>query len=60
MIMIPPKDPAILLSYINTKLRDEYSSLDKLCQHLSIDRETLEKTLSTIEYVYNPVQNRFI
>jgi len=58
--MTPPKDPAILLSYINTKLRDDYSSLDKLCQRLNIDREDLENTLASIEYIYNEKQNRFI
>jgi hypothetical protein len=38
-----PNDPAILLSYINTKLRDEYSNLDDLCGSLCNSREELEK-----------------
>jgi hypothetical protein len=55
-----PKDPFILLSFINTKLRDEYHSLDDLCKSLSIDRNHLESTLSNIGYTYINEQNRFI
>ncbi len=32
-----PKDPVILLSYINTQLRDFYPSLDELCKSLCIE-----------------------
>lgn len=38
-----PKDPVMLLSFLNLKLRDEYRSLDDLCKSLCIDKE-LEKT----------------
>lgn len=55
-----PKDPFILLSFINTKLRDEYSDLDTLCRELDIDRCRLENTLSTIDYSYARNLNRFI
>ena len=55
-----PKDPVILLSFINTKLRDEYRTLDDLCLSLSIDRNQLENDLSTIEYSYDQGKNRFI
>jgi hypothetical protein len=54
-----PKDPYILLSYINTKLRDEYGDLDDLCKSLNINRIELETTLSTIEYTYVREQNSF-
>ncbi|MCM1507141.1 MAG: DUF4250 domain-containing protein [Ruminococcus flavefaciens] len=54
-----PKDPAILLSYVNTMLRDEYDSLDELCKSLDIQQEKLEKKLSLIGYAYSPEQNRF-
>ena len=40
-----PKDPVMLLSVINTKLRDEYSSLDILCEELQISRTELEDAL---------------
>ncbi len=54
-----PKDPYILLSFINTKLRDEYHNLEDLCKSLSIDRTELEKVLSSIEYQYIGEANRF-
>ncbi len=54
-----PKDPYILLSFINTKLRDDYSSLEDLCKSLSIDRTELEQVLSSIEHEYTSEANRF-
>ena len=47
-----PNDPVILLSYINTKLRDEYESLDELCRSLCVDREELEKKLFQDVIIY--------
>jgi hypothetical protein len=54
-----PKDPHILLSFINTKLRDEYHSLDDLCKSLNIDQLELEEELSGIDYTYVKELNRF-
>lgn len=54
-----PTDPMMLFSYINTKLRDQYTSLDELCADLHIDRTTLEATLAAAGFEYNPVQNKF-
>lgn len=58
--MAIPNDPMILLSYINTNLRDNYSSLDELCAVLSIDKQTITDKLKTIDYEYDPLQNRFL
>ena len=55
-----PNDPMILLSFINTKLRDEYKSLDLLCDDLQIDKAELESKLSRIDYPYNPELNLFV
>ena len=55
-----PKDPMLLLSVINTKLRDYYPNLDLLCEELQIESETLKKRLAEIDYEYDPEQNRFI
>ena len=55
-----PKDPFILLSVVNTKLRDQYASLDKLCDDLDEDRERLIQTLAGVGYIYSPEQNQFI
>ena len=54
-----PKDPAILLSYINTQLRDFYPNLDDLCKSLDIDRSRLEETSGGSGYRYQPDRNRF-
>ena len=55
-----PQDPIMLLSYVNTKLRDSYSSLDMLCSDLNIDRETLVRKLDAVNYTYDSQQNRFV
>ncbi len=54
-----PKDPVILLSVVNTKLRDFYSSLSELCDDLSENEDELRKKLLGIGYEYNPKNNRF-
>ena len=55
-----PKDPMILFSYINTKLRDEYGMLEQLCEDLELDRCDLEERLFALGYAYDPAQNRFL
>lgn len=55
-----PTDPIILLSYVNTKLRDYYSSLDAFCEDTGCDRSELIAKLSTINYVYSETHNQFI
>lgn len=55
-----PKDPFILLSYINTQLRDFYSNLDDLCNNLQIEKRWLEDTLSQIDYYYHKENNQFM
>ena len=54
------KDPNILLSYINTKLRENYASLDGLVEDLDFDKEEIISILNKIDYVYNQKENRFI
>lgn len=55
-----PKDPVILLSYINTQLRDFYKDLEELCKSLDIDKEELENKLAVIEYRYDEELNKFV
>lgn len=55
-----PQDPFILLSYLNTKLQDEYPSLDALCEDLDADRDELVRRLEGVNYVYSPERNQFI
>lgn len=55
-----PKDPAMLLSYINTQLRDHYPTLEELCKSLSLDEDAIKSSLKTIDYEYDEEQNRFL
>lgn len=55
-----PNDPFILLSYVNTKLRDNYPSLHMLCDDLNISQKEIEERLNTIGYTYNASLNKFI
>ena len=55
-----PSDPYILLSYINTRLRDEFDTLDALCDDLCIDVVELSARMATIGYTYDSLQNKFI
>ena len=55
-----PQDPVLLLSYINLKLRDYYSSLDALCDDLDISKSEIIEKLKSINYEYSEEQNQFI
>jgi len=54
-----PNDPAMLLSYINMKLRDEYDSLKALCEDLQIDEGGLREKLELSGYIYDEATNKF-
>ena len=54
-----PQDPMILLSYVNTKLRDCYPDLDALCEGLGADRQELETRLEAVGCRYCAEQNQF-
>lgn len=55
-----PKDPAILLSFVNLKLRDFYKDLESLCRDLDVNRKELEEKLAGMDYHYDREQNQFI
>lgn len=55
-----PNDPVMLLSYINTLLRDKYDNLDNLCASLSIDKSAVTEKLAAIDYKYDAKLNKFI
>lgn len=57
--MYIPTDATMLLSIINMKLRDEYGSLQSLCDDLELSQEEIEEKLSTIGYCYDEGLNRF-
>ncbi len=54
-----PKDPVILLSYINTQLRDNYASLAEFCASNNCSAEELCDTLARIDYHYDESTNQF-
>ncbi len=55
-----PNDPAVLLSFVNTKLRDFYSSLDEMCSDMELDRKSIEDKLEGIGYKYKDERNQFV
>lgn len=57
--MTLPKDPNILLSMINMKLRDKYSSFEELCEDLDVEKAEIEKNLKSIGYEYSSKTNQF-
>ncbi len=54
-----PKDPVMLLSFVNMKLRDQYDSLESLCEDFDVQQEYLENQLAKINYYYNKESNQF-
>ena len=54
-----PDDSMMLFSVINMKLRDQYPSLDALCDDMQIDKAVLIGKLSKSGFEYNPAQNKF-
>lgn len=54
-----PKDPILLLSVVNTKLRDNYPSLEELCHAEDADLQEIIQALNAVGYVYQPDLNQF-
>lgn len=55
-----PNDPVMLMSFLNTQLRDNYSSLDDLCGAYDLDAEKIAQKLSAIDYHYDQERNQFV
>lgn len=54
-----PKDPAMLLSFVNLKLRDEYPSFDEMCKSMHLNPKVITSTLKFIDYEYDEELNQF-
>ncbi len=54
-----PKDPFMLLSYINTQLRDNYESLEELCDAMGLSAQEILDKLEKVGYRYDAESNRF-
>lgn len=55
-----PKDPVMLLSFLNLKLRDYYQNLDALCEDLDLDPQEISEKLASINYHYDGEKNQFV
>lgn len=55
-----PSDPNMLLSFVNLKLRDYYSSLEAMCDDLDVSRAEIEDKLQSIGYSYQKEHNQFV
>lgn len=55
-----PKDPVMLMSFLNTQLRDNYKNLKDLCGAYDLKEEELVKKLEMIDYHYDVERNQFV
>lgn len=54
-----PEDAMMLFSTVNMKLRDNYASLDELCDDMHVDKEELEQKLAAAGFEYSRDYNKF-
>ena len=54
-----PQDPFMLMSFINMRLRDQYSSLESLCEDMQIDKEEIISRLANVGFEYSKENNKF-
>ena len=55
-----PNDPVMLLSFVNLKLRDYYSSLEAMCEDLDVSEDEITQKLAAIDDHYNKEKNQFV
>ena len=55
-----PKDPVMLLGFVNLKLRDFYKNLDALCEDLGVEKQEITDSLAAIDYRYDGERNQFV
>jgi hypothetical protein len=55
-----PKDPVMLLSFINTQLRDTYESFEAFAAAFQVDADEVTAQMQSIDYVYDASLNQFI
>ncbi len=55
-----PKDPFLLLSVVNTKIRDYYATLDNLCEDMCVDKNDIVNALKGIDYEYDESRHQFV
>ncbi|WP_346663515.1 DUF4250 domain-containing protein [uncultured Merdimonas sp.] len=60
MLQKLPKDPVMLLSVVNTRLRDQYPDLSTLCEDMGASTEEVKNTLKGIGYEYDESGHQFV
>lgn len=55
-----PNDPVMLLSFVNTQLRDNYPSLEEFCSSYGVNKSELEEKFKKLDYMYDKDKNRFV
>ena len=55
-----PGDPVMLLSVVNTKLRDHYHNLNVLCDDMNVTKEEIVSKLNALDYFYDSNRNQFV
>ena len=58
-----PNDPIILLSYVNTQLRDNYKNIEALKEGLDISLDEMSaiiEKLKAVGYEYDSDKNQFL
>ena len=55
-----PNDPVMLLSFVNTQLRDFFTTLDLFCENFNVNRSELEAKLKSIDYEYDAATKQFV
>ena len=55
-----PNDPMMLLSYVNTQLRDHFPNFESFCREQELDVEEIRKKLASVDYEYDPELNKFV
>lgn len=55
-----PKDPVMLLSVVNTNLRDYYPTLEEFCSAKDVEQSDIVEKLKMINYEYDAEKNQFV
>ena len=55
-----PNDPMMLLSFVNTRMRDDKLSLKELCKQFNVETKEIEEKLDKIGYTYNNDLKKFL
>ena len=59
-IELLPKDPMMLLSFVNTRLRDDKLTLDEFCAQFDVEQNVIIEKLSQLDYKYDENLRKFI